>query len=70
MNLQVTSAAKQFSKTTNKFTNVNKLAKPTKDLSQLSKFRNGGSAAYWGYKAFQALRVTTNIVVDVAVVVR
>ncbi|CAB1108445.1 unnamed protein product [Ectocarpus sp. CCAP 1310/34] len=57
MNLQVTSAAKQLSKATNKLTNVNKLAKPTKDLSQLSKFRNGGSAAYWGYKAFQALRL-------------
>lgn len=70
MNLQeVTSTAKQLTKTTNKLTNINKLAKPTKDLSKLSKFRNGGSAAYWGYKAFQALRVTTNVVIVVMVMV-
>lgn len=50
-------AAKQFTKTTKKLTNVQRLAKPKKDLSAASKFKNGGAAAYWGYKAFQALRV-------------
>ena len=50
-------AAKQLTKTSKKLNNVQKLAKPKKDLSAASKFKNGGAAAYWGYKAFQALRV-------------
>lgn len=50
-------ASKQLTKTTKKLTNVRKLTKPKKDLSAASKFKNGGAAAYWGYKAFQALRV-------------
>lgn len=44
---------------------ASKQAKPNKDLSTASKFKNGGAAAYWGYKAFQALRVRAFICVGV-----
>lgn len=39
----------------------NPLAKPKKDPSAASKVQNGAKAAYWGYKAFQALAVRTHI---------
>lgn len=55
-------ASKQLTKTTKKLNNVQKLAKPKKDLSSASKLKNGGAAAYWGYKAFQALRVCTRVI--------
>ncbi len=35
------------------------LKTPTMDLSAAAKMKNGGAAAYWGYKAFQSLRVCT-----------
>lgn len=54
---QASAASNQLNKTAKKLNNVQKLAKPKKNLSANSKFKNGGAAAYWGYKAFQALRV-------------
>ena len=45
-----------LTKTAKKLTNVRRLTNP-QDLSAASKMKNGGAAAYWGYKAFQALRV-------------
>lgn len=34
------------------------LTKPKNDLSAASKFQNGATLAYWGYKAFQVAAVS------------
>ncbi|CAM9535502.1 unnamed protein product [Scytosiphon promiscuus] len=57
---KTTKSTKKTTKTTKK------KAKPKKDLTQASKLRNGGAAAYWGYKAFQAMRVCSGDVTVVA----